>query len=503
MQAFARWTLWFAGAFFALSLTGCGERGVGTLFRAERDLWQASRMEKALRIGPDTPPTTTETERVLSAYRRLLTAHPGVVGQAADTSIAHGIGRVRAKAMMGIVRMHRLRSEPAEVRRQLDEARKAFTWDLNLTLRFDQELAEELRAAGELEAAARMFQEMASTLPARRADGRPVIPVQDAPIRAADILNEMGRQEEAMAELDRAEAYYRALIQENPDDEAASLAWLELGSVASRRGQFDKAAEVLEKARRSPGARAMEPRILLILGTLQQEARKNPEAAASVFLELVEKFPNDPVAPEALIRRGAALADLGRYDEALAALQRLKESYARDRSSGAKGDLLAARILIRAGRWPDALSRYRTLMADYSTSPEAVGSPFEIEAHYREIGESDAAVNTMERALVQYAELRDAYPGSAIAWTADESGARALIRLNRYEEAVAKLVSMPDLYPRDPRNPVALLQAAGIAAERLNDRPRAADLLDQMAVRYPRSPLAPKAQEEAARLRGK
>jgi type II secretion system protein H len=105
--------------------------------------------------------------------------------------------------------------------------------------------------------------------------------------------------------------------------------------------------------------------------------------------------------------------------------------------------------------------------------------------------------------LLDFAAAEAQLTGKSIAWTADESGARALIRLNRYEEAVAKLVSMPDLYPRDPRNPLALLQAAGIAAERLNDRPRAADLLDQLAVRYPRSPLAPKAQEEAARLRGK
>lgn len=491
------------GAVLLLSAAaGCGERGVGTLFRAERELWAAAKMEKALRIGPDTPPTPVETDRVLSVYRRLLRAYPAVAGQSADTAITHSLDRVRAKAMMGIIRMHRLRSEPDEVRKQLEEARKAFPWDINLTLRFAQELAEELRSSGDLEAASTLYQEIASTLPARR-DGRPVVLVQDAPIRAADLLSEMGRQDEAMAELDRAEAYYRALIQESPDDEAASLAWLELSSVASRRGQFDKAADLLEKARRSAGAREMESRILLILGTLQQEARKNPEAAASVLQELVEKFPDDPVAPEAVLRRGAALADLGHYDEALENLQRLKDSYARDRANCAKGDLLAARILTKAERWPEALSRYRGLMADYSTSPEALGSPFEIEAHYRQIGETDAADNTLERAIDQFSDLRDAYPQSGIAWTADESSARALVRLGRSEEALAKLVSMPDLYPRDPRNPLALLQAAGIAAERLKDRARAADLLDQLATRYPRSPLASKAQEEAARMRGK
>ncbi len=503
MRIKSRGAVWVGGLFLALSVQGCNRGGVGTIYRAERDLWRTARLEKTLRIVSDTAPPSAETGRVLSAYGRILTEYPAIAGGSPDTAAMHGIGRVRAQALMGVIRMHRLRNEPVEVRQRLDEARKAFPWDLNLTLRFHQELAQELRSSGDLESAARLYQEMAASLPARRANGEPLIPVQDAPIQAADIFRELGRQDEATAELDRAEAYYRSLIQSNPDDPAATLAWLELGTVATRRGQFEKATEMLEKARKSPGAVKMEPRILLILGTLQQEARKNPGAAVSVFSELVERFPDDPVTPEALVRRAAALADLDRIDEALASLQKLKESYARDRATGAKGELLAARILVHAQRWPEALSRYRALMADYPTSPEAIGVPFEVETHYREIGETEAAANTMERAIEQFGELRDAYPGTAIAWTADESTARAMLRLGRLEEAVTKLTAMPDLYPRDPRDPLALLQAAGIASERMKDRARAADILDQLATRYPQSSLAAKAQEEAARLRGK
>jgi tetratricopeptide (TPR) repeat protein len=502
MRLLSRRVMCGGGVAFILLLSGCGRNGTGMLYRAERDLWQAVRVERGLRVGPETPPTPAETDRVIAAYRLVLGRNPQLSEKAGDTASVHGIGRVRAQALSGLVRMHRLRDEHDEVRQRLDEARKAFPWDLNLTVRFDQELVEELRSQGKLEEASLLYQEMASTLPARRPDGRPVVQVQDAPIRAADILGEMGRQDEALAELDRAEVYYRTVIQENPNDAAASLAWLQLGTVAARRGEFKEANDALEKARRSPGASGMEPRILLVQGTLQQEALKNPEAAATVFLDLIERFPDDPVVPEAMIRRAAAFSDLGRPDDALVVLQDLKDKHSRDRANAAKGALLAARILVRAQRWPEALSHYRALMADFPTSAEAIGAPFEIANHYQQIGEKDAVTNTLERALEDFAGLHDSYPGSPAAWMADESTARALLRLGRYEEAIGKLVSMPDQYPRDPRNPLLLLQAAGIAVDRLKDKTRAAEILDQIVARYPGSSVADKARQEAARLRG-
>jgi tetratricopeptide (TPR) repeat protein len=67
-------------------------------------------------------------------------------------------------------------------------------------------------------------------------------------------------QEEAVAELDRADVYYRSVISESPNDLASAFAWIELGTVAARRGRFDLAAAHLEQARKAPGAGELEPR---------------------------------------------------------------------------------------------------------------------------------------------------------------------------------------------------------------------------------------------------
>ncbi|NWF91202.1 MAG: tetratricopeptide repeat protein [Ignavibacteriaceae bacterium] len=478
---------------------GCSEQGHGDLYRAERAYWEASRMEAALRMQRATPPTQEETRRVLDAFQRVVDAKGDEAGR--DTAMAHAIGRIKAHAERGKVRVHQMRGEDAEVIRVLDGARKRYPWDLDLTLRLHADLAAVLRARGDLDACVRLYQEMASTLPARRPDGRPVGAVQDAPLLAADLLREMGRQEEAAAELDRAEVYYRTIVQENPDDAASALAWVQLGSVEGHRGKYAKAAEHLERARRTRGVGDMEPRVLLVLGTLQQEGERNPAAAARTFAEMAERFPTDPLASAARIRQADCLGVLGRTDEALSALSSVKAAFPADAERCAEAEALGAAILSRAGRWPEALARYRSLMTDYRTSPFAIRAPLEIASHYRQIGEESTARATLQRALEDYEQLRRERPGAGVLRLVEESAARALILLEEWKAAAERLLSLPATFPRDPRNPAALTEAARIYAERLGDRERAAQILEELAATYPSSPLAEAARREVERLR--
>jgi TolA-binding protein len=458
-------------------------------------------MEAALRIGPETPPTSEELAHVRDAYAAVLERYPLAAESApADSNVTRGIANARAQAQMGLVRIHRARGEFEDALRILREAEGAYPWDLSATLQFRSELVEELSAAGQIEEAARICQSMAADLPARTPDGEPIVPVQDAPLRAADFLVQVGLQEEAILELDRAEIYYRSLIDENPRDKAAALAWVQLCSVEARRGRFDRAAEALEEARRAPGAGDLQARILFILGVLQQEGRQDPRAAAATFHELVTRFPETPAAPEAIVRQAACLADTGESERALELLREVRETYPRDGANAARARLLAARILTGSQRWQEALSEYRALQADHPRSPQAIGSPFEIAQHYRESGVEEAARATLERAVEENDRLREDYAGTPLARMLDEASVRALVQLERWEQAVERLLRFPTLYPRDPRNPMSTIEAAAILADRIGDRKRAVSLLEELAETYPESALARQAREQARRI---
>jgi TolA-binding protein len=165
--------------------------------------------------------------------------------------------------------------------------------------------------------------------------------------------------------------------------------------------------------------------------------------------------------------------------------------------------LLSARILTRLDRWDDALSEYRALQSEYPRSAQAIGSPFEIADYYERAGVKDAFRATLERAVADGDRLRRDHAGSPLARMAEEASVRALVRLERWNEAVERILRFPASYPQDPRNPLSLIEAAAILADRMGDRQRAAAVLEDVAVRYPGSNLATEARARAQQLRGR
>ncbi len=485
-------------------LISCAGEREAKLFRAERDLWKARRLEQGLQVGPDSPPTVEEIERVLDAYRTLLDHSPMPVEDARGESTGRSeIARIRATAYLGVVRMHQLQDDRDAVREILELGQRQFAKIPDLALRFHAERISFLLSEGDYETAIDAYRDLSADLPARNQDGGANVPVQDAPIRAADLLRQLGRVEEANAELDRAETYYRAILDEDDTDQAAALAWIELATVSARRGEYDSAALALERAREAPGAGLLEPRILFILGVTHQRGRGDLEAAAHTFEQLLASFPEDPIVAEALIHYGACLADLGRSDEAVAALDRVAGEFPRDVAHVASAEILAARVLTQAGRWPDALTRYRKLQASHPTTPQAIGVPFEVADHYRTIGETAAAERVLERALGRFGEISEENRNSPSARMADEGKVRALKGLGRWDDAAELLLRLPEVYPNDRRNAMAMLEAARIFGERLNNPQRAASILEELAATSSDSTLSVRISEEAARLRGR
>lgn len=488
-------------------LSSCSEGPTSKRYRIERDMLRAVRKEQQLQIRSDAPPTPEQAREVLKTYERLLANNPlpgGATG--ADTTAVHQIARVRAQAEFRIVELQRFLGDTTSVRQHLESGAQAYAWDPILSLRFRRALIDEAVARGDGSKAVRLYQQLASDLPARGANGRPNKEVLEAPIHAADLLNQMGQQDAAMAELDRAEVYYRELINDSPRDLTAAWSWLQIAEASRRRGNLDAAARALASARTAAVTdTVLEPSILLSLAILEQEGKRDMPAAVGLFRELRSAFPRRAdLAAETFWREAACLGAMDQSGEALALIDSLEARYPRDRANIPQGRAIAARILTQAGHWPEAQSRYRSLQADFPTSNEALGAPFEIAAYYAGHGEVEAVRTTLQRAIDGYAGIvEDGSVPEETRRTAGAMGVAALIRLERWSDAADAMVANVKRFPRDPRSAVELVQAAAIYKDRLGDPSRAAETLELMASSYPSSPLAEKAREEAARLRGR
>jgi len=157
--------------------------------------------------------------------------------------------------------------------------------------------------------------------------------------------------------------------------------------------------------------------------------------------------------------------------------------------------------LTQAGRWPEALTRYRCVEGSSTTRHQAIQVPFEVADHYRSIGETAAAERVLERALEHFAGIREENRGAPAARWADEGKVKALGELGRWEDAVQLLLQFPESYPGDSGNAMAVLKAAHITDEHLNDPQRAAEILERLAATSPDSILVERFRQEATRLR--
>ena len=257
----------------------------------------------------------------------------------------------------------------------------------------------------------------------------------------------------------------------------AWIASLNLGILASREGDYARAAEYFEQTARTPGARA---EAYSSWGTALQRIHRT-EGAVVKYREAIEA---DPLRSKGWGELGAALARLGHLDEAISALRKATQlepdwitpwlnlgaiyaSPARFDPSEAERclrraisisplavepRLVYADLLGKLGRWAEAVRQYRTIE--------------------RERPDAFRAGGRLAEALVRCGQWREALRRCRAGLETDPTNLR-------YAHTLARiLATCPDAALRDGREAVTL-------ARRLaRQRPRDPLVLDTLACAY-------------------
>lgn len=268
------------------------------------------------------------------------------------------------------------------------------------------------------------------------------------------------------------EAHFRQLVDAYPASPLVPDARFRLGELAYDRQQYAEAAAAYEAALAVPKL-AFADKLLYKLGWAREHLEQ-PEPALQAFDRLVRETATSELVPEARYRCGRLLQQLGRRDEAIAALAQVPDGAFAERARFLVGESQRA-----AGRHKEALAAYDDVLKRWPEGdcrvPALLGR-----------GHSLRASGANQDALEAYAAVVAATEAVEAAQAVLGQG-YAHLALNQYAEAAKAFLKVDILYGYDELKPEALAMLVKTWTQ-AGDAAKAAQVRDELRKRYPDAP---------------
>ena len=171
----------------------------------------------------------------------------------------------------------------------------------------------------------------------------------------------------------------------------------------------------------------------------------------------------------------------GRPDSALAAWTRLLEAYPKAQDAVAESRFHRGALFESLGRWEQARSELRALVASQPSHPLALAALERVVDHHVRAGELELAKLEGRRAVEVLDYLIATQHDPDVQRGARRTRARILVEVEDWTGACDALADLWLRWPGTPAGDSSAWEAAGIAAGRLHDRPRAESLLAALA----------------------
>jgi len=287
-----------------------------------------------------------------------------------------------------------------------------------------------------------------------------------------------------------AQATYRELLTRFPQGKLASAARTELAEFLYADGKHAEAAALLEAV---VADKAADPKTLAA-ATYRlawcYDKLKQPAKAAAAFAEFSTKYPDDPLAASALLQAGVAAADEGKFDAAAKSLSAMLAKFPKHEQAPV-ALLKLAEAQAEMDDFAGSQQSFARFLAEHPKSEFAYRAQF---------GVAWALENQK-----QYEPARAAYR-KVIEQHNGETAARAQFQVGetfftegKFEEAVAELLQVEDVYAYPTWSARALLEA-GRAFEQLKEHEQAREQYAALVEKYKDSPEAKLARERLAAL---
>lgn len=310
--------------------------------------------------------------------------------------------------------------------------------------------------------------------------------------------------------LQAAEAF-RTFLQDNPRSEFAPAAGLGIGRALTAEANLSQAVRAYQDVWvRYPGDpydQEVEKALAVLKGggvdlpeissaELYERGRNlfrssQHDKAVVTFMAFLDREPNSPNRPEALVLTGTALFNMGRRSEAAALLERMTTAYPADPRTP-EALYWTGKSCSKLGEWDRSMKAFQKLLAAYPDCEWADDALFLSGNIYRETSD-------MKKALSSYARLVREYPESKFADSAIWWSAWASYTAGEYAKAEQILQELVNGYPRS----FLVNQARywqGRAAEKRNNATLAATYYERVLKKGPYTYYGYRAAERMSRL---
>ena len=208
----------------------------------------------------------------------------------------------------------------------------------------------------------------------------------------------------ALGKYDEAGRIYELITKNFPASPLLAKVYQAISSCYAERGEYEKAADVQEKAlakAQEEGGEAGDLSLLEMGNILYN--KKDYEKAVSYYEEFVKRSPGNPRVSQALYQEGMSLYRLQYFTEAITKWEKLAIEY--------KQDELAPRALMQAGKtyfglgkYDQALGSYQWLIEKYSSSDVVKDAVLQIGQCYYNQGKIKDAITQYEKFIRDYSE---------------------------------------------------------------------------------------------------
>ncbi|MCX6826690.1 MAG: tetratricopeptide repeat protein [candidate division Zixibacteria bacterium] len=302
-----------------------------------------------------------------------------------------------------------------------------------------------------------------------------IIPqVLNLPIEIVRINQFLGDSNTVKIETQSAKNYYLKLLSDWPNSALAIMARSNLARLYSDNGEWDKAIENLRFLRDSTGKIDFEA--ALMIADITYGGKKNHSEAIRIYDSLITQTKDTAALAIIYIRKGIAYFDIKDYARCRATMLKIKEFFPRYFQANPLPQHYIALSLASEEKWPLAENEFRWLADNYSATEQAFNAYLIIAEHYKATGDKNMADTWYRRAEEFYDKIGRQYPGSNIEASAISYRAEIARGEQKWDTAIKFLQELYHKFPQTDAGQRALLNAAAVYREKLNN-PLAADSL--------------------------
>jgi TolA-binding protein len=491
-------TLYFWLVLGLVFMAGCGQGGSDVAYDAEKALYEARKLRSELSTQWIIAGTDF-LNRTLESYRNLVEAYSDQMYQVDGLELIVVSGQMDlAEILFQASMLPEARAEFEKafgLAKNVPEARIAALYS---TAHLSEQLEERDRAIHLFEQFHELF------LGPEQVEGTVEINSQYmiVPLKLAELYQMVENNSAEKDWLKKAELFYRELVGRLENPELVKTARYNHLATTLQAREWEKGLEMLREFLDLFANDEDRGALLFLEAKVYQDGLNQPRQAFNLFKKLHADHPDLPQASSALLSAAALAKKLKRTAESEQLYKQVVAEYPNTPSVTAEAQWQLAGFEEERGNWVEASARYQKLSKEHPTTVQGLEAPMKIAQNFQKDKETDAVRAVLQRALRSYEKLLTYHYPLPTKIIIEQYVIRTLIELERWPEAIDRLLALPDRYSGYRRFQMNYLTAASIQEEQLNDVSAATVTLSQCIQRFPGTQAAVAAEAQLKRLQG-